>query len=244
MPSVLYSGMLAPVAPLAIAGALWYQGEANSNRAHQYRTLLPLMIADWRRAFDQGDLPFLIVQLPAFQQHKDKPGSDDWAELREAQALTARTVAYCGLAVTIDTGEADNIHPAQKQPVGDRLALLALASVYGKNIPHEGPAFRSLDHLEHALRLHFDHSEGGLEVHGEAPAEFSVAGADHVWHWAEAKLDGDGVIVSSPDVTNPDAVRYAWQANPRATLFNHAGLPAVPFRSDDWPGVTDNRPPW
>ena len=244
MPAVLYQGMIAPVAPLAIAGALWYQGEANSGRAYQYRTLLPLMIADWRRAFSQGDFPFLIAQLPAFQGRKSQPGTDDWAELREAQALTARTVPNCGLAVTIDTGEADNIHPKAKQPVGDRLALLALAQHYGKKVASSGPVFRALAREGGALRVSFDHADGGLAVHGERSAEFSVAGVDRLWHWADAKIDGDTIVVSSADVPEPVAVRYAWQANPQATLFNGAGLPAAPFRSDDWPGVTEGRAPW
>jgi sialate O-acetylesterase len=244
MPAVLYQGMIAPVAPLAIAGALWYQGEANSSRAYQYRTLLPLMIADWRRAFGQRDVPFLIAQLPAFQGRKDKPGTDDWAELREAQALTARTVPNCGLAVTIDTGEADNIHPKAKQPVGDRLALLALAQHYGKKVVSSGPVFRTLARERDALRVSFDHTDGGLVVHGERPAEFSVAGADRQWHWSDARIDGNTIVVSSADVPEPVAVRYAWQANPQATLFNGVGLPAAPFRSDDWPGVTESRAPW
>ena len=245
MPAVLYQGMIAPIAPLALTGAIWYQGEANSNRAYQYRTLLPLMIADWRHAFGQGDFPFLIAQLPAFQNRKDQPGTDDWAELREAQALTARTVANCGLAVTIDTGEADNIHPREKQPVGDRLALLALAQHYGKNVVASGPVFHAAEPNGHVLRVRFDHAEGGLAIHGETLEEFSVAGADRQWHWASATLDGsDAVVVSSPDVPEPVAVRYAWQSYPKATLFNGAGLPAGPFRSDDWPGVTEHRDPW
>ncbi len=244
MPAVLYQGMIAPIAPLAITGALWYQGEANSNRAYQYRTLLPLMIADWRRAFGQGDFPFLIAQLPAFQNRKDQPGTDDWAELREAQALTARKVPNCGLAVTIDTGEADNIHPTAKQPVGDRLALLALAQHYGKKVVSSGPVYRALAREGGALRVSFDHTDGGLTAHGERLAEFSVAGADRKWHWADAKIDGATIVVSSAAVPEPVAVRYAWQANPQATLFNGAGLPAAPFRSDGWPGVTENHAPW
>jgi sialate O-acetylesterase len=244
MPSVLYEGMIAPVAPLALTGALWYQGEANASRAHQYRTLLPALIADWRRVFGQGEFPFLIVQLPAFQARKAQPGTDDWAELREAQALTARTVPSCGLAVTIDTGDATDIHPRDKRPVGERLALVALAQHYGKNVAASGPVFRAAERDGPALRLRFDHADGGLKSSAEKLAEFSVAGSDRQWHWADARIDGDTVIVSSPEVPAPVAVRYAWQANPRATLVNGAGLPAAPFRSDDWPGVTAGRAPW
>ena len=244
MPMVLYAGMIQPVAPLSIRGAIWYQGEANADRAHQYRTLLPAMIGDWRQLFHQGDFPFYIVSLPAFMHHRDQPGSDSWAELREAQALTARKVKHSGLAVTIDTGEADNIHPIDKQIVGERLALCALADEYGKKIPFAGPTFTSMTHLPGALKLRFHHIDGGLVVKGDKPGEFSVAGKDRQWHWAEARVEGDSVIVSSPAVPEPQAARYAWQANPAATLFNGAGLPAVPFRTDDWPGVTDTHKPW
>ncbi len=244
MPTVLYQGMLAPVAPLALTGALWYQGEANASRAHQYRTLLPAMIKDWRQLFHQGDFPFLIAGLPAFQPRKDKPGSDDWAELREAQALTVAAVPNCGLAITIDTGEADNIHPKDKLPVGERLALLALAQHYGRNVVASGPTYRAMERSGHAIRIQFDHLAGGLKVHGDKLEEFSVAGSDRQWHWATAAIEADTVVVSAPDVPEPVAVRYAWQSNPKATLFNAAGLPAAPFRSDDWPGVTDNHKPW
>jgi sialate O-acetylesterase len=244
MPIVLYEGMIEPVAPLSLRGAIWYQGEANFERAHQYRTLLPAMIGDWRKLFHEGDFPFYIVSLPAFMHRRAQPGDDSWAELREAQFLTAKNVAHSGLAVTVDTGDADNIHPPDKKIVGERLAFCALAKDYGKDIPFAGPTFASVDHLPGALKLHFKNTEGGLTVKGDRLEEFSVAGKNHQWHWAEAKLDGDSVIVSSPEVSEPEAVRYAWQANPAATLFNGAGLPAVPFRTDDWPGVTDNHKPW
>ena len=244
MPSVLFQGMIRPILPLALTGVLWYQGEANASRAHQYRTLLPALVHDWRRAFGQGEIPFYIVSLPAFLPHRDAPGSDDWAELREAQALTAATVPNCGLAVTIDTGDAANIHPTEKRIVGERLALVALVGHYGKNLPHAGPTFRSIDREGNSLRVHFDHADGGLQCRGDRPEEFSVAGSDRRWHWAAARIDGNSVIVSSPAVPEPVAVRYAWQSNPKANLYSGAGLPAVPFRSDDWPGVTDNRPPW
>jgi len=212
---------------------------ANASRAAQYRALLPAMIRDWRQVFQQGDFPFYIVGLPKFMAHRDQPGSDGWAELREAQALTARTVKNTALAVTVDTGEADNIHPKEKQPVGERLALCALANEYGKKVCYAGPEYSSFQRLPGALKLSFKHADGGLVVKGGPLAEFSVAGKDRRWHWADAKIEGDSVIVSSPQVPEPEAVRYAWQANPKATLFNGAGLPAVPFRTDAWPGVTE-----
>ena len=244
MPAVLYNGMIAPVAPLAIAGAIWYQGEANANRAFQYCTLLPAMIADWRKAFGQGDCPFYIVSLPAFMQHRDMPGDDSWAEMREAQALTARTVPNCGLAVTVDTGDANDIHPKDKMAVGERLALCALAGCYGKKVAASGPSVTSVEKVSGALKLRFGHTDGGLIVKGALLGEFSVAGDDRQWHWADAKIDGDSVIVSCSDVPKPVAARYAWQANPMATLYNRAGLPAVPFRTDHWPLVTEKAKPF
>ena len=164
--------------------------------------------------------------------------------MREAQALTASTVKNAALAVTVDTGEADNIHPAEKQIVGERLALCALANEYGKKIPFAGSTFVSVEKIPGALKLKFKNAEGGLVVKGDKLEEFSVAGKNHEWHWANGKIEGDSVIVSSKDVPEPIAARYAWQANPCATLFNAAGLPAVPLRTDDWPGVTDKCKPW
>jgi sialate O-acetylesterase len=240
MPSVLYQGMLQPVAPLAITGAIWYQGESNAERAYQYRTLLPAMIGDWRKLFGDPDLPFYIVSLPAFMHHQDQPTDSAWAELREAQALTARDVANTGLAVTIDTGDPDNVHPAEKKIVGERLALCALAQHYGKKTPYQGPTFKSLRRLPGALELRFEHTDGGLVVKGDKLGEFSVAGKDRKWHWADARIQGDAVVVSSPEVPEPQEARYAWQSYPLATLYNGAGLPAVPFRTDNWPGVTES----
>ena len=234
MPAVLHLGMLRPLAPLAVTGALWYQGEANFTRAAQYRTLLPALIADWRALFAQPDLCFYIVSLPAFMPRRDQPGSDGWTELREAQALTVRTVPHTALAVTVDTGDAGDIHPPDKKPVGERLALLALHHTYNRDIACDGPAFTHAERMHGALRLHFTHTDGRLVAKGDHLGEFSVAGADRVWHWAEACIEGDTVIVSSPAVPEPVAVRYAWQANPLATLYNGAGLPAAPFRNEDW----------
>jgi sialate O-acetylesterase len=232
MPAVLYNGMLAPVAPIAISGALWYQGESNVGRAAQYRRLLPAMIADWRRAFQQGDFPFYIVSLAAFLPRKDSPGDDAWADLREAQAFVARTVTNSALAVAIDVGDASDIHPKDKRPVGERLALCALAQHYQTNVVFQGPTFKRTESIPGALKLHFDLTDGGLIVKGGKLEEFSIAGEDKKWSWAEAKIDGDSVIVSSPKIPAPRSARYAWQANPAATLFNAAGLPAIPFRTD------------
>jgi sialate O-acetylesterase len=234
IPSVLYQGMLAPLAPFAISGAIWYQGEANADRAYQYRALLPAMIRDWRKLFAQGEFPFYIVSLPAFMHHQDQPVASSWAELREAQALAAHKVPNCALAVTIDTGDPDNIHPADKKIVGDRLAFCALATHYRKQIPYQGPTFKSLEHLRGALKLRFENTESGLVAKNGKPEEFSIAGQDHVWHWADARLEGDSIIVSSPEVPDPEAARYAWQSFPAATIYNGAGLPAVPFRTDHW----------
>jgi sialate O-acetylesterase len=245
MPSVLYEGMLKPVAPLAITGALWYQGEQNSERGFQYRKLLPVMIADWRRLFGQGDFPFYIVSLPAFKPRSDTPvDGDEWTELRESQAIAAAAVPHSCLAVTIDTGEADNIHPRDKAPVGDRLARCALANHYGVKIPYAGPTLSAVERLPGAIRLHFTHTEGGLAAKGGKLEQFSVAGEDRKWSWADARIEGDTVVVSSSAVPAPKEVRYAWQSNPPATLFNGAGLPAAPFRTDQWPGMTEGYRPY
>ncbi len=239
MPTVLHRGMIEPLAPLTIRGALWYQGEANASRAFQYRSLLPALIADWRRTFRQPDLPFYIVSLPAFMPRRSEPNDEDWAELREAQSLTARNVPHTGLAITIDSGEAADIHPKDKKIVGDRLALLALNDLYGKHLPARGPEFTRADFLpDGRVCLHFNYIEGGLVQRGEKLTGFAIAGSDRKWHWADATLDGDTVIVSSPQVPHPAAIRYAWQSNPAISLFNAAGLPAAPFRTDDWPGIT------
>jgi len=245
MPTVLYEGMLAPIAPLSIAGVIWYQGEQNSPRGYQYRRILPAMIADWRALFGQGDFPFYIVSLPAFTRRSPVPvDGDDWTETRESQAIAAAAVPNSCLAVTIDTGDPDNIHAKDKHPVGDRLALCALAKYYGKNVVYSGPALESVERLPGSIRLHFSHAEGGLVVKGDKVEEFSIAGDDRKWAWADARIDGDTVVVSSAAVPNPTQVRYAWQSNPAATLFNGAGLPAAPFRTDTWPGKTDSARPY
>jgi sialate O-acetylesterase len=232
MPTVLFNGMISPLAPLSISGVIWYQGEANAGRATQYRTLLPAMISDWRKAFKQGDFPFYIASLASYMQHRDKAGDDNWAELREAQAFTAQSIANSGLAITIDKGDANDIHPIDKREVGERLALCALAKHYGKKISFSGPTLKSVEPIAGALKLHFDHLDGGLAIKGDKLEEFSITGDDGEWHWANARIEGETVVVSSPSVPHPRHVRYGWQSNPKATLYNQAGLPAVPFRSD------------
>ncbi|MBK8476370.1 MAG: hypothetical protein IPL39_08615 [Opitutaceae bacterium] len=236
MPTVLFQGMIRPLAPLALTGALWYQGEANQFKPLQYRGLMAGLIADWRAAFGQGDFPFYLVSLPAFMGRTAEPQAtpDGWTQVREAQMQTAQTVPHTGIAIIVDTGEAGDIHPKDKLPVGERLARLALKHTYGRDVVCIGPTFAALDTMPGALRIRYSGTEGGLVVKGEKLGEFAVAGADRVWRWAEARIDGETVVVSSPQVPQPVAVRYAWQANPLATLYNGAGLPAAPFRSDDW----------
>ena len=245
MPSVLYEGMLAPVALLAITGALWYQGEQNSDRGFQYRKILPVMIADWRKLFTQGDFPFYIVSLPEFKPRSATPvEGDPWAETRESQAIAAATVPNSCLAVTIDTGDTDNIHPKDKEPVGERLASCALAKHYHKHVAYSGPTLASVERRPNEIRLHFKHTDGGLVKKGAKLEEFALAGEGRKWYWADARIKGNTVVVSSPSVPNPKEVRYAWQSNPAATLFNGAGLPAAPFRTDNWPGITESHRPY
>ncbi len=247
VPTTLYNGMIAPLAPLAIKGAIWYQGETNTPRAAQYRRLLPAMIADWRRAFGQGDFPFYIVSLANFMPRDTTPGDNAWAELRDAQAYAASTVPNAGLVTTIDVGEAEDIHPKEKWTVGDRLATLALAKAYGHKIEASGPTYRSMKREGAAVRVTFDHAQL-MKARVRTASQkgtlrgFAVAGKDRRWHWADAKIEGANVVVSSTEVPHPVAVRYAWGHNPAANLYNGADLPAVPFRTDDWPLVTrDNK---
>jgi sialate O-acetylesterase len=237
MAGVLYNGMISPIVPLAITGAIWYQGESNEKHAAQYRELLPAMIADWRKNFGQGDFPFYIVSLPMYKHHNDVPMEDSWAEVREAQALTAKNVPHSCLAVTVDTGNPDNVHPIDKREPGDRLAFCALAEHYGQKVVYSGPTVKSVERVAGAVKLHFDHVDGGLIAKDGDPGEFTIAGDDHKWYWGTAKIEGDTITVTSSAVPNPKEVRYAWQANPKANLFNGAGLPATPFRTDDWPGI-------
>ncbi|MFQ5503729.1 MAG: sialate O-acetylesterase, partial [Planctomycetota bacterium] len=235
-PSGLYQGMIHPLTRLRTRGVIWYQGEANASRAYQYRTLFPLMIRDWRRAFGQDRLPFLFVQLANFKLRRGDGRS--WAELREAQLMTL-AFPDTAMAVTIDIGNPADIHPKNKQEVGRRLALAALARVHGRELVFSGPIYRSHRQSGNTIVLEFDHVHGGLATRGSPVLEgFEIAGADRKFHPAKARIRGDRVLVRSDKVGKPVAVRYAWADNPVCNLVNEAELPASPFRTDDWPGVT------
>jgi sialate O-acetylesterase len=229
---VLFNGMLNPLVPYGIKGAIWYQGESNAGRAAQYQELLSLMITDWRASFAQGDFPFYVVQLANFMGRKPEPGDSGWAALREAQHLTTLTLKNAGLAVAIDIGEEKDIHPRNKQDVGLRLALNALAKDYGKQVVYSGPVYQALKTDGANAVLTFDHVGGGLVAKGDKLTGFAIAGEDKKFVWADAKIVGDTVVVSAASVTKPVAVRYAWADNPECSLYNKADLPAVPFRTD------------
>jgi len=198
------------------------------------------MIGAWRAQWNQGDFPFYFVQLANFRPRKAEPGPSAWAELREAQSLTLTSVPNTGMAVAIDIGEAGNIHPKNKQDVGRRLAAWALAKDYGQREAFSGPCFEALEKLKSgSLRIRFAHADGGLETDDDDPPHgFAIAGRDKVFHWAEARIEGETIILSCAKVKKPVAVRYGWADNPRCNLTNAAELPASPFRSDDWPLTT------
>jgi sialate O-acetylesterase len=243
-PTLLFNGMIHPLLDFRIKGVIWYQGESNASRAYQYRALFPLMIEDWRIHWESPAMPFLFVQLANFMKPPEKPGESAWAELREAQSM-ALSLQNTGMAVTIDIGEADDIHPVNKQDVGKRLGLAALHVAYGQDIVFSGPVFRDMIIAGEQAILGFDHVGGGLKAkdrYGYLKG-FSMAGEDRVFHWARARIQGDRVIVYCDHVQRPAAVRYGWADNPDdVNLYNVEGLPASPFRTDDWPGITKDQP--
>ncbi len=230
----LYNAMIAPLIPYAIRGAIWYQGEANAGDGYGYRKLFPAMIKSWRENWQQGDFPFYFVQLANFMARKDQPGDSAWAELREAQTMTL-ALPNTGMAVIIDIGEAEDIHPKNKQDVGKRLALSALAQTYGEKIEFLGPFYKSMKVEDGKIRLSFDHIGSGLEAKGGKLSGFAICGEDKKFVWAEAQIDGNEIVVSSANVKEPVAVRYAWADNPDCSLCNKEGIPASPFRTDKFP---------
>jgi sialate O-acetylesterase len=239
-PTLLYNGMIHPLIPYGIKGVIWYQGEGNRDRAWQYRHLFPSLINDWREKWHRDTFPFLFVSLANYLQPVDTPAASKWAELREAQAMTL-SVPQTGMAVAIDLGEAGDIHPKNKQEVGRRLALNALKIAYGRSLVYSGPLYDAFETAGGAIKIRFNHTGGGLAVKNGDPLKgFAIAGEDRQFYWAEAELVNDSTILVHADkVPHPVAVRYGWADNPDTiNLYNKEGLPAHPFRTDEWPGIT------
>ena len=223
-PACLYNAMISPLEPYALAGVIWYQGESNSGRATEYQKLFPAMIHSWRMAWGQGEFPFLFVQVAPY--HEMTP------EIREAQLLSWQRVTNTAMVVTTDVGEAMNIHPTQKEPVGARLALAARAMAYGEKVEYSGPVFAAMSIRDSLAELNFTHQGGGLVARGGDLKGFTIAGSDGIFAPATAVIEGSKVLVSAPSVAKPVAVRYGWAKTPEVNLFNQEGLPATPFRTD------------
>ncbi|RLT05690.1 MAG: sialate O-acetylesterase [Planctomycetota bacterium] len=241
-PANIYNGVLKSHLGYTIRGAIWYQGESNAGRAYQYRELFPLMISNWRQEWGQGEFPFYWVQLADFMEEKAEPAESAWAELREAQTMTMAKLPRTGEAVIIDIGEGKDIHPKNKVDVGRRLARWALANEYGVAVPYHSPQYQSMEKQDAKIVLTFAHVDGGWRPFDvNKPVGFAIAGADKKFVRADATILPDGRIeVFSTTLTDPVAVRYAWADNPVCNMFDAAGLPLTPFRTDDWPGVTLN----
>jgi len=234
-PGGLYNGMIYPLIPYAIKGVIWYQGEADAGHADRYKTLFPTLIRNWRQKWGQSQLPFYFVQLANYKARLDAPAESDWAELREAQA-SALLLPHTGMATAIDIGDANTIHPTNKREVGRRLSLIALAKDYDIHEPYMGPEFHNVVAAKGSLRVFFKHAEDGLKTNDGRPVTgFAIAGDDHKFYWATATIQGTAVLISSPQVPNPVAVRYGWADNPDCNLYSVDGLPTVPFRTDSWP---------
>ncbi len=236
--TVLFNGMIAPLLPYSIKGAIWYQGESNAGRAWEYRTLFPAMIQSWRAAFKQGDFPFLFVQLAPFMATTTVPEDCAWAELRDAQLYTSLKVPNTAQAVITDAGETSDIHPRRKEPAGARLARAARALAYREKIEYAGPVFREMTVEGNKAVLHFSHTGKGLEAKGGLPLGFTIAGEDRKFVNAHAEIKGDKVVVWNNQVEKPVAVRFGWANYPFVDLWNRDGLPASPFRTDEFPLLT------
>jgi sialate O-acetylesterase len=232
-PAAVYNAMIAPLVPYGIRGVIWYQGESDTGAADQYRVLFPALIAGWRAEWRGPALSFLFVQLAPFMRRSDEPQESAWAELRDAQLATSRSVPRTGMAVITDAGDESDIHPRNKQVVGERLALLARSIVYGEPAEASGPVYESMRREGASLVLRFSHVAGGLEpAEGRSVSGFTVSGEDGRYVNAAAVIRGDTVVVSSPEVAHPVSVRYGWADYPQGDLRNKAGLPASPFRTD------------
>lgn len=239
IPTVLFNAMINPLIPFGIRGVIWYQGESNASKAHQYKTLFPLLINDWRQRWERKKMPFYFVQLANFKEVKEQPEESDWAELREAQ-LQALSLPNTGMAVAIDIGEVKDIHPKNKQDVGLRLALIARNKIYKEKIPYAGPLYKSYKILDDKIQITFTHTDIGLVANGSDELKgFAIAGADKKFYWAKATIKNKKIMVWADEVKEPVAVRYAWAINPINNLYNGAGLPASPFRTDTWKGITE-----
>ncbi len=239
-PGNIYNGVLKPTIGYGIRGVIWYQGESNAGRAYQYRELFPLMIKSWRDEWGQGDFPFFWVQLADFMDETREPRESAWAELREAQTMTMSRLPKTGEAVIIDVGEGQDIHPRNKQDVADRLARWALATVYNVPMAHRSPLYKAMEIKGDKVVLNLDHCGGGLKTFDVPEVRgFAIAGDDHKFVWAKARIIAPTQIeVWADAVKNPKAVRYAWADNPVCNVSSAQGLPLTPFRTDDWPGVT------
>lgn len=233
MATELYNAMIHPLIPYNIAGAIWYQGENNAGDPAGYRKLLPLMIGTWRERWG-NDFPFLIVQLAGFMQNKEgAQGDPGWPTFRDVQRQIAQQTPRCGLALAIDIGDVVNIHPTNKQDVGKRLALQAMKVAYGRNVLASGPTFKTLKADGDRLIVSFDNVGGGLTAkNNDLAKNFAIQGKDGAWVWADARIDGETIVLSATGVTQPVAAQYAWQNTPPASLYNKEGLPAVPFRAN------------
>jgi sialate O-acetylesterase len=234
-PEGLYNAMLAPLLNYKMKGVVWYQGESNADRPIEYRKLFPALISDWREHWNEGNFPFLFVQLPNFMEPKSQPSESNWALLRESQ-LDALHVPNTGMAVTIDIGEWNDIHPVDKKDVGKRLALAAEKIAYGDNLVYSGPIYKSMKVEGNKVVISFTHTGSGLMLKGNGKTScFAVAGKDKHFIWAKVKIEVDKIVVWNNKISHPVAVRYAWADDPvGAKLYNKEGLPASPFRTDDW----------
>ena len=237
--STLYNGMIHPLRHYGISGAIWYQGESNAGSAFEYRTLYPAMITSWREAFAQGNFPFHGVQLAPFMAISKSPQDSAWAELREAQFMATRAIPHVGMAVITDVGDEKDIHPRKKEPVGARLALLALKDPYAKVEVANGPTFKSMKVVGNKAVISFENVGSGLEARGDSLTGFTIASADRKFQNAIATIEGNTVVVELPTGQEPVAVRFGWSNFPVVNLWNKNGLPAVPFRTDSFKGITE-----